>query len=131
MTPVTPHASGFAGARTLISVQSERMILKSGKASVETRYYLSSLGEETPPGRLASHIRSHWGAVEINTHWKRDTLMGEDGTRSRRPVLIANLALMRNALLTLLSEHDPGGNLVQTQEMVQRTASLALRILRS
>nr|WP_020494406.1 DDE transposase family protein [Verrucomicrobium sp. 3C] len=49
-------------------------------------------------------IREHWGGIEIRNHWRRDVLMGEDRSRSRQPNLLANLALIRNALLSLLSE---------------------------
>jgi len=42
--------------------------------------------------------------VEIRNHWRRDALMGEDRSRSRNPNLLANLALLRNALLCALAE---------------------------
>ncbi len=38
-------------------------------------------------------------------HWRRDVLMGEDRSRSRHPNLLANLALIRSALLPILSDH--------------------------
>ena len=34
-------------------------------------------------------------------------IFGEDDSRSRNPNLLANLALIRNALLALLAEHFP------------------------
>ena len=132
IAPTSPEASGFAGARSVTSVESERTQMKSGQSSKETRYYLSSLeAGERSAQEMARHIRGHWAAVEIRTHWKRDVLMGEDATRSRNPELLANLALMRNALLALHAEHYPGSNLVELQESVQRLASLSLRLLRS
>ncbi|WP_020493805.1 DDE transposase family protein [Verrucomicrobium sp. 3C] len=49
-------------------------------------------------------IRGHWGGAEIGNHWRRDARMGEDRSRSRQPNLPADLALIRNALLSLLSK---------------------------
>ncbi|WP_231363935.1 DDE transposase family protein [Verrucomicrobium sp. 3C] len=49
-------------------------------------------------------IRGHWGGAEIRNHWRRDVLRGEDRSHSRQANLLANLALIRNALLSLLSE---------------------------
>ena len=43
--------------------------------------------------------------MEIRNHWRRDVLMGEDRSRSRHPHLLANLAILRSALLSVLSEH--------------------------
>jgi hypothetical protein len=36
-----------------------------------------------------------------------NVLFGEDGSRSCNPNLLANVALMRNALLAILAEHFP------------------------
>ena len=128
---ITPQASGYAGARTLAVVESLRE--QTGKSSSqETRYYLSSQAPwEITCEKMARMIRGHWGSVEINTHWRRDVLMGEDGTRSRSAGLIVNLALLRNALLTLMAEELGGQNQVAFKEAVQRRPSLALRLLRS
>lgn len=89
----------------MIVLRSQRTIKKTGTTSTESRYYLSSAPPETypPPGWL-NLIRGHWGGVEIRNHWRRDVLLGEDGSRSRQPNLLANLALIRSALLQILSE---------------------------
>ena len=113
-------------------MRSKRRVQKQNDRSEETRYYLSSLGiEEVRLEKQAGLIRGHWGAVENNTHWRRDTLMGEDGMRSRNPVLLANVALMRNALLALHEREYGGHNMVSVQERMHRSPSLALRLLRA
>ena len=105
---------------------------KKNEESRETRYYLSSLSlGESGVERQAELIRGHWGAVENNTHWRRDALMGEDGMRSRKPSLLANVALLRNALLSLYQWEYAGQNMVALQEAMQRSPSLALHLLRS
>ena len=49
-------------------------------------------------------IRGHSGGVEIRNHWRRDALMGGDGSRSRDANLLANVAVLRSALLPILSD---------------------------
>ncbi len=59
--------------------------------------------------------------------WREKT---SDNMRSRNPVLLANTALLRNALLALRAEHYGTHNMVAMQEAMQRSPSLALRLLR-
>lgn len=87
-------------------MRSERTLKKTALSTCESRYYLSSAPpqEHSPPQWLRL-IRGHWGGVENRNHWRRDALMGEDRSRSRKANLLANVALIRNALLQILSEH--------------------------
>jgi predicted transposase YbfD/YdcC len=43
--------------------------------------------------------------VEIRNHWRRDAVWGEDRSRTRNPNALANLALLRSALLARLARH--------------------------
>ena len=102
---IEPLSADFPYARTVIVVRSERTVKKTGHTTTESRYYLSSVpATDYTPRQWLDLIRGHWGGVEIRNHWRRDALMGEDGTRSRHAKLLANLALIRNALLQVLSE---------------------------
>lgn len=86
-------------------LRSERMVKRSGARSSESRYYLSwAPAHEYRPEQWLELIRGHWGGVEVRNHWRRDALMGEDGSRSRNANLLANVALIRNALLQVLSD---------------------------
>ena len=62
------------------------------------------MAQEYPPIKWLELIRGHWGGVEVRNHWRRDALMGEDRSRSRNAKLLANVALIRNALLQILSD---------------------------
>jgi len=127
-----PEESGCAGTRSLAVVESQRHQTRTNTTGTDTRYYISSLGvDEITPEKIGERIRGHWEAVEINTHWKRDALLGEDATRSRHTTLLGNMAVLRNVLLALHEEHYPGRNLMELIEAVQRRPSLALRLLRS
>ena len=114
---VEPLSVEFPFARSLIVLRSERTIKKTGAASTESRYYLSSASaEQFRPEQWLELIRGHWGGVEIRNHWRRDALMGEDRSRSRNPNLLANMALIRNALLQVLSEHIAERSLPEFRE---------------
>ena len=87
-------------------VRCERTHKKTGATNNESRYYLSSREPcEHSPWQWLQLIRGHWGGVEIRNHWRRDALMEEDGSRSRKPNLLVNVALLRNALLASLADH--------------------------
>jgi predicted transposase YbfD/YdcC len=104
----------------LIVVRSERTIKKTGLSSTESRYYLSSATpEEYRPEQWLGLIRGHWGGVENRNHWRRDALMGEDRSRSRNANLLANLALIRNALLAILPDPLDGRTLPELRESLQ------------
>jgi hypothetical protein len=98
--------------------------------TTESRYYLAS----APPGQYSAHqwlelIRGHWGGVEIRNHWRRDVLMGEDRSRSRQPNLLANLALIRSALLAILPEHLHEHSLPQLREQLHSNPKQCLMII--
>lgn len=111
-------------------MRSHRTQKRTGITTTESRYYLAS----APPGQYASPqwldlIRGHWGGVEIRNHWRRDVLMGEDRSRSRQPNLLANLALLRNALLAILPEHLGAQSLPAFREQLQANPKRCLAII--
>jgi predicted transposase YbfD/YdcC len=114
----------------LIVLRSERTIKKTAAASSESRYYLSSAPpEEYRPEQWLGLIRGHWAGVEIRNHWRRDALMGEDRSRSRNANLLANLALIRNSLLQILSEHVQGQSLPQLRENLHSQPGRCLALI--
>lgn len=125
-------AADFPYARSLIVVRSERTIKQSGESSEESRYYLSSrdAGEHTEAQWLGL-IRGHWGGVENRNHWRRDALLGEDGSRSRNATLLANVALIRSALLQVMSSHLEARSLPQLREHLHSHPARCLAILAS
>jgi len=120
----------FPFARSLIVLRNTRLIKKTNQSTTESHYYLSSaLPHQYRPSEWLALIRGHWAGVEVRNHWRRDVLFGEDGSRSRNPNLLANLALIRNVLLALLAEHfaqTPGPEIV---EHLSRNPNQSLRIL--
>lgn len=89
-------------------LRNTRCIKKTGHSTTEPHYYLSSAPpDQYRPPQWLRLIRGHWAGVEIRNHWRRDVIFGEDQSRSRNPNLLANVALIRNALLAVLAEHFP------------------------
>ncbi len=87
----------WEGLRSVGVVEARREI--KGKASVERRYYLSSL-----PGAVAKFaraVRGHWG-VENQLHWVLDVVFGEDQSRARAGHAAENLAATRRLAINLL-----------------------------
>jgi predicted transposase YbfD/YdcC len=74
-------------------------------------------------------IRGHWGGVEIRNHWRRDALMGEDRSRSRNANLLANLALIRSALLQALADHLQEQSLPQLRESLAASTARCLDLV--
>ena len=120
----------FPFARSLIVVRSERMFKKTGVSSIESRYYLSSreAGQHTQREWLEL-IRGHWAGVEVRNHWRRDAIQGEDGSRSRHPTLLANLALLRSALLHVMAPHLETQSLPQLREQLHSCPARCLALL--
>jgi hypothetical protein len=113
-------------------LRSERTVKTTGLTTVESRYYLSSAPPATHrPEQWLGLIRGHWGGVEIRNHWRRDALMGEDGSRSRNPALLANLALLRSALLHLFARHFPERSLPQIREHLHSRPAQCFALLTS
>lgn len=113
-------------------VRSVRTLKKTGHTSTESRYYLSSAPpQEHRAERWLALIRGHWGGVEVRNHWRRDALLGEDASRSRNASLLANVALIRSALLALLAQHHPDQPLPQIQEQFHSRPNRCLNLLNS
>ena len=111
-------------------VRSHRTQKRTGITTTESRYYLSSAPpEQHTSDRWLELIRGHWGGVEIRNHWRRDVLMGEDRSRSRQANLLANLALLRSALLAILPEPLGELSLPALQEHLHSNPKQCLAII--
>jgi predicted transposase YbfD/YdcC len=127
LKPVEPTAIDFPFARTIVGIQSRRTIKRTGQSTFELRYYLSSQeANERSFEEWIGLIRGHWAGVENRNHWRRDALWGEDDTRSRKPNLVANLALLRSAALCLLNRHHPDISHSELRETFARRPPLNL-----
>ena len=128
--PIEPLTADFPYARTVIVLRSERTVKKTALTTTESRYYLSSLPpEQQAPEQWLKLIRGHWAGVENRNHWRRDALMGEDRSRSRNAPLLANMALIRNALLEVLSGQSQTRSLPESHEILHSRPQECLSLL--
>lgn len=112
-------------------MRSERTVKKTGQSTQESRYYLSSIPpHQHTPNQWLDRICGHWGGVEIRNHWRRDVLMGEDQSRSRNPYLLANLALIRSALLSLLTDEPDDRSLPEIREYLHSRPDRCLALIK-
>ena len=84
----------------------ERTVKKTGKKSVEQRYFLTSL---TDVQKAAFAMRAHWG-IENNLHWALDAILDaildEDYCLVRKDNAAANLSVLRKIVLNILKQVD-------------------------
>lgn len=82
----------------------ERQVIecKSGKASQEMVYGVTSLGDErVTAGELLRLVRQHWH-IENKSHWVRDVVYGEDHSQVRVGSIPQVMAALRNAVIGLM-----------------------------
>lgn len=83
-------------------VRCRRIIKKTGKESIETRFFLTSL---TDAKKACDALRSHWG-VENCLHWELDVVFGEDLSQLRKDNSAANMNIMRKIVINALKQTD-------------------------
>jgi predicted transposase YbfD/YdcC len=94
----------WAGLKSLIMIESTREIIgrnSTGTASVERRYYISSLPAKAAP--LSRIVRAQWG-IENSMHWVLDVAFREDDCRIRVGDAAQNFAILRRIALNLLKK---------------------------
>jgi predicted transposase YbfD/YdcC len=129
---VDPLDVGFPHVQTVLHVR-RRASTKKQAGAWEDAYYLSSQATDArTPEQWLQTIRNHWAGVEIRNHWRKDACLFEDKTRSRRPTLVGNLIILRNAELHFFAQHqETYESLPAFVETVAARPTLALRLLRS
>jgi predicted transposase YbfD/YdcC len=102
---LTPEQAGLTGCWQFIAVWRDRHQLRKGKVveqSQEYSFYVTSLvDEEASAEQLAQHIRDHWTACEIGSHYRRDVSLGEDASLISGRNAAQAMATLRNLVLGL------------------------------
>ena len=92
----------WANLKAVGMVRCRRTVKKTGKESVETRFFLTSL---TDVKKATDALRSHWG-VENGLHWELDVVFGEDLSQLRKDNSAANMNIMRKLVINALKQTD-------------------------
>jgi predicted transposase YbfD/YdcC len=93
-------ANEWKDMRSIIKVESERIIKKTGEIQKEARYFITSLADIK---KTAEGIRSHWG-IENNLHWVLDVEMNEDKSSKRNGYAAQNFSMVNKLALNLLKK---------------------------
>jgi predicted transposase YbfD/YdcC len=93
--------------RSLAAITERCIDKKSGKESLETRLFISSLAPE--PKAMLDAVRSHWG-IENNLHWCMDVIFDEDRCKTRKDNSPLNLAIIRHAAFNVLKADKTKGS---------------------
>lgn len=88
----------WGSIQSIIRIQSTREIKE--KITVEDRYYISSLPNETPE-KMLENIRSHW-SIENSLHWVLDMSFFDDQSRIRKGNAPHAMAILRHVAYNLL-----------------------------
>src|SRR5512147_871250 len=119
-----PGRAQWSGLKSLGMVVSES--LREGKATVEVRYYISSLDVDVK--RFAHAVRSHWG-VENGCHCSLDITYREDESRIRERHLRENFAWLRRLTLSLLKQHPGRDSVVMKRRSCGWSEAFMLEVL--
>ena len=84
----SPHFEGDNGVKRVPALagvaevgQVESEVVKDGKTTHETRYFITSVSRAVADaGQLLKWARGHW-SIENRSHYVRDVTMGEDSSR--------------------------------------------------
>ena len=100
--------------------------VRGGTESVETRYYISSLGMGVK--QFAKAIRSHWG-IENSCHWSLDITYREDESRIRDKRMRENFAWLNRLTLSLLKQHPGKDSIVMKRRSCGWNENFMLEVL--
>ena len=98
----------WKGLSFVAEVTRERMLVRSGKTTTETAWFVGS-GQVGSAQRVARAIRNHWG-IENELHWTLDMAFNEDRARHRARNTAANISTLRHFALSII-KRDPNRKL--------------------
>jgi predicted transposase YbfD/YdcC len=97
----------WEGLRSLAAVTARRFDKKTGRESLETRYYITSL--EPDPRAILAATRAHWGVESF--HWTLDVTFDEDRCRTRKDASALNFAVIRHTGYNILKADKTKGSM--------------------
>lgn len=89
----------WKGLRQVVRVDTKQTDKKTGKVSVDTRYFITSL-DVTMAELIVRCIRGHWSIESM--HWQLDVVFGEDTSLKRIRNSAENFSIVRKMILGML-----------------------------
>lgn len=118
----------WPGARQVYRLRTRLWNLNGTRESVTVQYGITSLSSsEAEAKRLLRLSRGHW-SVENQAFWVRDVVFREDASSVKTGNIVASLATLRGAVLTLIRAHGHG-RIARTMRVLNADRRRALRLL--
>ena len=103
----------WKGVNSVACLTNTKKYIKSGKTTVEKRYYITSLPSDS--GRITETIRSHW-SIENNLHWQLDVSFNEDSQKKKKNAA-QNFSLLNKIAMTQLKNNKRKASLKGKRKM--------------
>ena len=103
----------WKGVNSVACLTNTKKYIKSGKTTVERRYYITSLPLDSE--RITETIRSHWG-IENNLHWQLDVSFNEDSQKKKKNAA-QNFSLLNKIAMTQLKNNKRKASLKSKRKM--------------
>lgn len=117
----------WAGLKTIVQIQSKRVIMANGTVQTDTRYYISSLREQAE--QIAAYVRGHWG-IENRLHYALDVFWGEDESRKKMDAAAVNFGIVLRIAHNLVKTHPDKISIRRKQKKADRSDYYREQILR-
>jgi predicted transposase YbfD/YdcC len=95
------------GLRSVAAVTARRTDKKTGRESLETRFYITSLKPD--PKAILAAVRAHWGVEAF--HWTLDVTFDEDRCRTRKDASALGFAVFRHGGYNILAADKSKGSI--------------------
>ncbi len=96
-----PEGTSFPHASCFVIVERESSTLDDARVSIETRFYVTDLGEaDACVEHLLRLVRGHWSIESL--HWVRDNTFDEDRSQVRTGTIPRVLATLRNLAIGII-----------------------------
>ena len=105
----------WSGLKSLIKIESERTILKTGEIQKQTRYYISSCSKSAL--EFNKLVRSHW-SIENNLHWVLDVVFREDYSTKEAGNSAENFSMITKIALSLLKKETSKKRSLKSKRLV-------------
>ena len=103
----------WKGVNSVACLTNAKKYIKSGKTTVEKRYYITSLPLDSE--RITETIRRHW-SIENNLHWQLDVSFNEDSQKKKKNAA-QNFSVLNKIAMTQLKNNKRKASLKGKRKM--------------
>lgn len=121
----TAAVLGWENANSVVCLTKESTRIKTGKTTIEKRYFITSLPLDSEG--ILQAIRSHWG-IENKLHWQLDITFNEDDQRKKGNAA-QNFSLIAKIAMTQLKNNPRKGSMAMKRKMAGWNSDFLVELL--